>query len=82
MDEFGLFIDGRRQGATGGVTYDSVNPATGEPWARVAAASPADVERAVAASNAAHRSGVWRERSPEERAAVLEAIATEAPVHA
>ncbi len=75
MKEFGLFIDGASQAASDGKTFESLNPATGEPWARVAAGRPADVERAVTAARQAHRDGRWRAKSAAERADVLEAIA-------
>ncbi len=74
MHDHGLFIDGKSKPARDGATYESINPATGEPWARVAAASAADVDDAVAAARRAHRSGVWREKSTAERSTVLQAI--------
>jgi aldehyde dehydrogenase (NAD+) len=76
MRELGLFIDGRWQAAAGGQTATSTNPATGEPWARVAAADARDVEAAVAAARRSFDSGVWRERPVKERAAVLSQITT------
>src|SRR3990172_3817979 len=70
-----LFIDGDWRAATGGGVFESVNPATEEPWAAVAAGAIEDVDRAVAAARRAHRSGVWRSKPAAERAAVLSAIA-------
>lgn len=75
METVQLFIDGERCDAVGGETYESVNPATEAPWATVAAGRPADIDRAVAAAWSAHRSGVWRDRSPTDRAAVLRRLA-------
>ena len=43
---FGLFIGGRWTGA-GGETFETLNPATGKPLARLTQASAADVDRAV-----------------------------------
>ena len=46
-NEYGLLIGGEWVAAEGGKTSETRNPATGEVLARVAAASPADVDRAV-----------------------------------
>lgn len=71
MQEFGLFLDGAMVPAASGATYESINPATGAPWAVVAAAGVEDVERAVASARAAHDSGVWSRMPASERAQVL-----------
>jgi aldehyde dehydrogenase (NAD+) len=73
MEEFGLFLDGGWQKS--GRTHPTLNPATGEPWALVAAAAPDHVERAVAAARRAFADGVWRNRPPAERAEVLSRVA-------
>jgi aldehyde dehydrogenase (NAD+) len=74
VKELGLFFDGGWRSAQHDKTYLSINPATEEPWARVAAASPEDVDAAVAAAARAHASGVWRERPREERSAIVGAV--------
>jgi acyl-CoA reductase-like NAD-dependent aldehyde dehydrogenase len=54
MDHFGLFIDGEEcEGATG-ERMPVIYPYTGEPFATVSVAAPADVERAVASADAAY----------------------------
>jgi len=75
MREFGLFINGQWEAAKGGKTAPTINPATEEPWATVAVADREDVRRAVAAAKKAHDSGVWRNKSPEERGAILQNVA-------
>lgn len=51
MDRFQHYIDGRfEDGAEG---FDSIDPATGTPWARMPAASVADMCRAVEAAERA-----------------------------
>lgn len=75
MRTFELFIEGVGTPAEGGRTAPSIDPSTGEPWAEVAAASPADVDRAVVSASRAYASGAWAERSPEARAEVLDRIA-------
>jgi aldehyde dehydrogenase (NAD+) len=67
-----LYIDGRFVPATGDAVHRNVNPATGELLAEVRAASPTDVDAAVAAAARAFR--VWRATSRRERAATLRRI--------
>ncbi len=71
--EYKLYIGGEWTDAEGGRTFETVCPATGEPIAKVASASPADVDRAVKAAEKAFES--WKDTSPLERAALLNRIA-------
>jgi gamma-glutamyl-gamma-aminobutyraldehyde dehydrogenase len=64
------FISGRFTDTLGGV-FATVNPATGEVLAEVAAADAADVDRAVAAARMAFDRGVWSRAAPGNRKAVL-----------
>jgi aldehyde dehydrogenase (NAD+) len=75
MREFGLFINGQWEAAKGGKTAPTINPATEEAWATVAVADREDVRKAVSAAKKAHDSGVWRNKSPEERGAILQNVA-------
>ncbi len=75
MEQYGLFIDGEYRDAKAGGTIKSINPATEQPWAEVASAGEADVDDAVEAARKAHASGVWRNKSYEERADILAAVA-------
>ncbi len=72
--EYGLFIDGEFTPAEDGSTFETINPATEEPLAEVAAAGPADVDRAVRAARAAHER-VWGPMPGRERAKYLYRIA-------
>jgi acyl-CoA reductase-like NAD-dependent aldehyde dehydrogenase len=54
-------------------SFDAIDPSVGEPWARIPQASPADVERAVAAARAALPA--WRRSTPATRQAALWAMA-------
>ncbi|MGC2676511.1 MAG: aldehyde dehydrogenase family protein, partial [Mycobacterium sp.] len=56
--EFDLLIGGESSAAASGSTYDSVDPFTGRPWARVPDGGAADGDRAVAAARAA-LNGPW-----------------------
>ena len=59
----------------GGDVYESLYPATGEPIARLKAASLADVEEAIVRADHAFRTSGWAQRLPHERAAVLHRVA-------
>ena len=79
MQEYKLYIDGKFCDAEGGKTADSTNPATEEPWARIARASRADTQRAIAAARTAFDEGPWPRMSQAERAKILNQIANPAP---
>lgn len=66
-----FFIDGRFVDAVDGGRFDSINPATSEVIASVAAANEKDVDAAVAAARRAFRSGAWSRMAPRERMEVL-----------
>ncbi len=68
-----LFIDGEFMGAEGGANLDVFNPATGEKISKIADASKADVDKAVAAARKAFES--FRRTSVYERSALLNKIA-------
>ena len=70
---FDLFIGGRWVKATSGASFETVNPATGQPIARVAQAGPKDVDAAVRAARKAF--GSWSRLSGHARALHLYAIA-------
>jgi aldehyde dehydrogenase (NAD+) len=72
--EYGLFIGGEFVPAADGRQFETVNPATEEPLARVAEAGVADVDRAVAAARAAF-DDVWAPMPGAERAKYLYRIA-------
>lgn len=59
----------------GGEVYESLYPATGEPIARLRAASLADVEEAIVRADQAFRTSGWARMLPHLRAAVLHRVA-------
>lgn len=71
MADHELFINGERVPAEGGRAYDSINPATEEAWTSVAAASAADVDKAVEAARGALHSPAWSGMSRAERGELL-----------
>jgi aldehyde dehydrogenase (NAD+)/betaine-aldehyde dehydrogenase len=72
--EYLLFINGESTEASGGELKELVEPATGEPLAKVAMGSEADVDRAVDAARAA-LDGDWGKTPPTERSRLLHALA-------
>lgn len=77
---YGLFINGEWRDPRPGMTFDSIEPYTGEPWAKVAIASADDVDLAVRSARAALKG--WRETPGKERARLLRALADRIRVHA
>src|SRR5438128_11487744 len=71
---YGLFVDGKFVPAADGRTFTTINPASEEPLAEVAAAGPADVDRAVKSARAAFDE-VWSRMPGSGRAKYLYRIA-------
>jgi len=69
-----LYIDGEWVSPIDGELVESIDPATGKPWAVAPMGGSADIDRAVAAARAAF-SGPWRRMPGHERAALLRRFA-------
>ncbi len=69
-----LYIGGQWVAPTDGGTMESIDPATGRVWARVAFGGKGDIDRAVAAARAAF-DGEWGRMPPHERAALMRRFA-------
>ncbi|WP_164778446.1 aldehyde dehydrogenase family protein, partial [Mesorhizobium sp. M7A.F.Ca.US.006.01.1.1] len=74
MQEFQHYIDGRFVAPAGGEFFDSFNPYTGKPWARIARGNAADVDMAVDAAESAFLKGPWGSTTASERGALLRKI--------
>jgi (Z)-2-((N-methylformamido)methylene)-5-hydroxybutyrolactone dehydrogenase len=61
----------------GSSTFDSIDPYTGQVWAKVANATQADVNDAVAAARAAFDGGPWRTMPGSERGRLIRRLAEE-----
>jgi acyl-CoA reductase-like NAD-dependent aldehyde dehydrogenase len=70
-----LFIDGHREPSATGQTSDDIAGRDGSVIARVALGGAEDVDRAVRSARRAFDDGRWSDRPPEERKAVLLALA-------
>src|ERR1700726_2260193 len=73
VPHYPMFIDG--EWVDSPEHYEIRSPATDEPVATVAKGDTSHIDRAVAAAKAAHLPGVWRDKPPEERADLLNAVA-------
>jgi aldehyde dehydrogenase len=72
-DRYENFIGGQWIAPTTGEYRDNVTPSTGESFCEVAHSGPEDIELALDAAHAAKEE--WGQRSPTDRAAVLNAVA-------
>jgi gamma-glutamyl-gamma-aminobutyraldehyde dehydrogenase len=70
-----LFVDGRWVAAAEGGVLNSISPLNGKQLATLAAATAADVDRAVEAARRSFEKGVWSRAAPAERKKVLFRIA-------
>jgi betaine-aldehyde dehydrogenase len=73
VPHYDMYIAGRWRGAE--ESFEVRSPARNELIATVAKGDLAAVDEAVAAAKAAHEAGVWRNKTPHERADILDAIA-------
>ena len=70
LERFQMVIGGKAVDALSGRTFESQNPYTGAPWARVPDGGPEDIDAAVAAARAA-LDGEWGALTGFARAALL-----------
>lgn len=66
-----LFIGNEWRPSSTGARFEVINPATEEPIAEVAEASPEDVDAAVQAARACFESDAWRSLSARQRGVLL-----------
>src|SRR2546428_6676542 len=69
--DLGLYVAGKSVPASSNETADVLDPATNQPFARVASGSRDDVNAAVEAARAAFDSPDWRDLDPSKRGRVL-----------
>lgn len=68
-------IDGEEIESSSGAVFDSVDPWTQKPWARVALGGADEADRALAAARRAFDEGPWSRMGLAERGAVLHTLA-------
>jgi aldehyde dehydrogenase (NAD+) len=74
LPQYQLYVDGAFVDGSGPL-MDSLNPATGMPWAQFRGAAPADVDRAVAAAKRALDDPAWRDMTQTARGRLLSRLA-------
>jgi len=79
-DDFRLYIDGAF--VTGGGSFESHDPATGQPWAVMPAATSADVNRAVEAAHRAFDAPEWANLTATARGRLLMRLGDLVAAHA
>jgi len=75
MDHYKLFINGKFTEASSGDVMESIDPGTGQVFATVAKAGPADAEMAITAARRAFDRGDWSGLSPAARMAKIQDFA-------
>ena len=73
LETFQHYIDGSFSDAK--ETFDSIDPATGNVWAKMPKANESDVDRAVTAAHIAFTSGVWPTLNASARGKLLYKLA-------
>jgi phenylacetaldehyde dehydrogenase len=66
-----LFINGQWVDAASGKSFETPNPATGQPLASVAEGDTEDIDRAVRAARKAFDDGPWGHITPSERGRII-----------
>src|SRR2546428_10270790 len=69
-----MFIAGQRTWSRSAATFDAIDPATGEGFAKVALGDKSDVDAAVASARAAFEDG-WAGLPPVRRVRILNQMA-------
>ncbi|MCZ4352510.1 aldehyde dehydrogenase [Roseovarius aestuarii] len=75
IQTYQMLIDGQWVDASDGGMFDSVNPASGQVWARIPEATAEDVNRAVQAAHRSFSEGAWAGMMPSERGKCLRRLA-------
>ena len=75
LKKYQMYINGVWVDAENGETFESVNPATGESWAEIPAATKNDVGLAVTAAHGAFTTGAWSTMLATERGVLLRKLA-------
>src|SRR3954471_16707599 len=74
LPQYDLFVAGGGAAPATGRFYETVDPYTGQPWARVPDAGDEDVDRAVRAARAAF-AGEWGAKTGFERSRLMHKLA-------
>lgn len=82
IKHYRMLIDGEWADSSDGGSFETSNPFTNKPWARIPAATAEDVDRAVRAAHRAFEEGPWSTMTPTERGHHLRRLADLLAEHA
>lgn len=82
LKNYKMFMDGKWVESSSGEYFESDNPYTGQPWARIPRGNAEDADRAVMAADKALRSREWRGLTASQRGALLRALGDALAAHA
>jgi acyl-CoA reductase-like NAD-dependent aldehyde dehydrogenase len=71
LEELDFFIGGEHRPPRDGSRFETVDPTTGQPWARVATATAEDVDAGVRRAREAFLSPAWRSLAASDRGLLL-----------
>ena len=74
MERYQLYVGGKSADPSSGKWFDSYNPYTGEPWAKIPEGSAEDVDRAVRAAHQAFTTGPWPQLTATQRGLLLHKV--------
>ncbi|EJR8798535.1 aldehyde dehydrogenase family protein [Escherichia coli] len=77
-----LFINGEYTAAAENETFETVDPVTQAPLAKIARGKSVDIDRAVSAARSVFERGDWSQAAPAKRKAVLNKLADLMEAHA
>jgi aldehyde dehydrogenase (NAD+) len=77
-----MHIAGAKHAPLADEWFETENPFSGEPWARIARGRAADVDAAVTAAHLAFTSGPWAEMTATQRGAMLRTLGDTIAAHA
>ena len=73
--QYRMLINGDWVDASDGARFDSINPATEQPWCSIPEATAEDINRAVETAHDAFASGEWASLTPTARGRYLRRLA-------
>ncbi len=82
LETYKMYIDGKWVESASGDYFESENPYTGRPWARIPKGNAEDVDRAVQAAHKAFTTGKWPKLTATERGALLRKLGDALAEHA
>jgi aldehyde dehydrogenase (NAD+) len=75
LEKYQIFIGNEWHDSATEETFESYNPYTGEPWAKIPKCDARDVDAAVDAAHDALYSGPWGQMPPTQRGALMRKLA-------